>query len=136
MESLQVKQFMIGKKISFTKEMILETAVDRLLASDLIGGPVVDQEGHVIGWLSEQDCLAKIIEANYYSEHAALVGDVMSRVPVTVSCNLSIVDIAQKLINEKPKMYPVLDDDNRYIGLITRKAILGAMNNQVSKKFK
>jgi len=134
MDILQVKQFMTGKMLSFTKDMILETAVDKLLKSDLLGGPVIDTEGRVIGWLSEQDCLAKIIEANYYSEHAALVGDVMSSMPLSVSNTLSIVDIAQKMIREKPKMYPVIDEDNRYVGLITRKAILGAMNQYVSRQ--
>jgi len=134
MDILQVKQFMTGKMLSFTEDMILETAVDKLLKSDLLGGPVVDQEGRVIGWLSEQDCLANIIEANYYSEHAALVGDVMSSMPISVSSSLSIVDIAQKMIREKPKMYPVIDEDNRYVGLITRKAILGAMNQYVSRQ--
>ena len=76
MDILQVKQFMTGKILSFSEDMSLETAVDKLLKSDLIGGPVVNEEGLVIGWLSEQDCLAKMIEGNYYSEHAALVGDV------------------------------------------------------------
>jgi len=130
MEVLQVKQFMTGKVLSFTKDMILEAAVDKLLTSDLLGGPVIDQQGQVIGWLSEQDCLAKIIEGNYYSEHAALVEDVMSDTPLSVSNHMSIVDIAQKLLHDKPKMYPVIDEDNRYIGLITRKAILRAMSQR------
>jgi len=130
MEVLQVKQFMTGKVLSFTKDMILEAAVDKLLTSDLLGGPVIDQQGQVIGWLSEQDCLAKIIEGNYYSEHAALVEDVMSDTPLSVSSHMSIVDIAQKLLHDKPKMYPVIDEDNQYIGLITRKAILAAMSQR------
>lgn len=129
--NLRVKQFMIGKSIAFTKEMNLQTAVEILLASNLIGGPVVDELGHVVGWLSEQDCMAKLMEASYYSDHSALVEDVMSDKPVSVSSSLSIVDLAQKMIHEKPKMYPVLDKDNVYIGLITRKLVLGAMNTQL-----
>ena len=131
LENLQVKQFMTGKNIAFTKEMNLQTAVEKLLASNLIGGPVVNESGHVVGWLSEQDCLAKIIEASYYSDHSALVEDVMSDSPLSIPSTLSIVDLAQKMINEKPKMYPVLDEDNIYVGLITRKMVLGAMKTQL-----
>lgn len=131
MDNLQVKQFMVGKSIYFTLQMPLDIAVEKLLASNLIGGPVVDDLGHVIGWLSEQDCLAKLLEASYYCEQAALVEDVMSKSPMTVLGHLSIVDLAQKMLNEKPKMYPVLDAENRYIGLITRKAVLAAMNHQL-----
>ena len=131
LENLQVKQFMTGKSIAFTKEMNLQTAVEKLLASNLIGGPVVNESGHVVGWLSEQDCLAKIIEASYYSDHSALVEDVMSDSPLSIPSTLSIVDLAQKMIHEKPKMYPVLDEDNIYVGLITRKMVLGAMKTQL-----
>lgn len=130
MDNLQVKQFMVGKSIYFTQRMPLDMAVEKLLLSNLIGGPVLNDMGHVIGWLSEQDCLAKILEASYYCEQSALVEDVMSKMPLTVSEHLSIVDLAQKMLNEKPKMYPVLDAENRYIGLITRKAVLAAMNRQ------
>ena len=131
LENLQVKQFMTGKNIAFTKEMNLQTAVEKLLASNLIGGPVVNESGHVVGWLSEQDCLAKIIEASYYSDHSALVEDVMSDSPLSIPSTLSIVDLAQKMIHEKPKMYPVLDEDNIYVGLITRKMVLGAIKTQL-----
>ena len=131
LENLQVKQFMTGKNIAFTKEMNLQTAVEKLLASNLIGGPVVNESGHVVGWLSEQDCLAKIIEASYYSDHSALVEDVMSDSPLSIPSTLSIVDLAQKMIHEKPKMYPVLDEDDIYVGLITRKMVLGAIKTQL-----
>ncbi|MEL0659868.1 CBS domain-containing protein [Psychromonas arctica] len=131
LKNLQVKQFMSGKSIAFTKEMNLQTAVEKLLSSNLIGGPVINSEGHVVGWLSEQDCLAKIIEASYYSDHSALVEDVMSDSPLSIPSTLSIVDLAQKMIHEKPKMYPVLDEDNVYVGLITRKMVLGAMKTQL-----
>jgi predicted transcriptional regulator len=131
LKNLRVKQFMTGKTIAFSKEMNLQTAVDKLLASPLIGGPVVDDAGHVVGWLSEQDCLAKIMEASYYSDHSALVEDVMSAMPLSISASLSIVDLAQKMINEKPKMYPVLDENDVYIGLITRKSVLAAMRTQL-----
>ncbi len=131
LDNLQVKKFMSGKTIAFTKEMNLQTAVDKLLASNLIGGPVVNSEGHVVGWLSEQDCLAKLIEASYYSDHSALVEDVMSGAPLSIPSTLSIVDLAQKMINEKPKMYPVLDEDKVYVGLITRKMVLGAIKTQL-----
>ena len=131
LKNLQVKQFMSGKSIAFTKDMNLQTAVEKLLGSNLIGGPVVNSEGHVVGWLSEQDCLAKIIEASYYSDHSALVEDVMSDSPLSIPSTLSIVDLAQKMIHEKPKMYPVLDEDNVYVGLITRKMVLGAMKTQL-----
>jgi len=133
MKNLQVKQFMTGKSIAFTREMNLEAAVNKLLVSNLIGGPVVDELGHVVGWLSEQDCLAKLIEASYYHEHSALVEDVMSAAPLSIPSSLSILDLAQKMIHEKPKMYPVLDDQLIYVGLITRKIVLGAIKSQLEQ---
>ncbi|MDA7746534.1 CBS domain-containing protein [Psychromonas sp.] len=132
-ENLQVKQFMSGKSISFTADMNLETAVEKLLASQLIGGPVIDESGYIIGWLSEQDCLGKIIAASYYSEHIALVEDVMSP-PIVICSNLSIMDLAQKMVHEKPKIYPVHDEEDKYVGLITRKSVLRAMNTQLQKR--
>jgi predicted transcriptional regulator len=133
MNNLQVSEYMIGKSLSFKKEMTIESAVEILLASKQIGGPVIDTAGRVVGWLSEQDCLAKMIEASYYCELVALVEDVMSKKAVTVKKEMSIVDLAQLMLKTAPKIYPVVDNEDHYIGLISRKNVLGAMSKQIAK---
>lgn len=123
---------MSGKSLSFRKEMTLQTAVEILLTSNQIGGPVIDGAGRVIGWLSEQDCLAKMLEASYYCELVALVEDVMVNEAVTVKGDMSIVDLAQLMIKTAPKIYPVIDAEDHYIGLISRKNVLAGMTKQIS----
>lgn len=131
MDNLAVTHYMIGKSLSFKKDMILQTAVEILLKNPQIGGPVIDDAGRVIGWLSEQDCLAKMLEASYHCELVALVEDVMTDKAVTVKKEMSIVDVAQLMMKSAPKIYPVIDDDGYYIGLISRKTVLAAMTKQV-----
>lgn len=130
MENLQILHCMSGKSIFFKKEMPIETAVSKLLASKEIGGPVLDDRGHVIGWLSEQDCLSKMLAASYYCELVALVEDVMVNTPLTVKATMSIIDLAQLMLSAKPKIYPVIDENNKFIGLISRKDVLAGMSKQ------
>jgi len=132
MKSLEVSHYMIAKSIAFKKDMAIQTAVQILLESEQIGGPVVDGGGRVVGWLSEQDCLAKMLEASYYHESAALVEDVMVNKAVTVKKEMSIIDIAQLMLRTAPKIYPVVDDEDHYIGLISRKKVLAGMSKQVN----
>ena len=131
MKNLEVAHFMTGKSISFKKKMTVEQAVEKLLKSQYIGGPVVDDSGRVIGWLSEQDCLAKMLADSYFCELGALVEDIMTKAGVTVRPDMSIVDLAQQMLTAKPKIYPVVDDKNTFIGLITRKDVLAAINKQL-----
>ena len=112
MNNLEVSHFMTGKSIYFKKEMTIETAVEKLLKNEHLGGPVIDDIGRVIGWLSEQDCLAKMIEASYYCELAALVEDVMVNKAVTVPASMSIFDLAQQMLISSPKIYPVVDGES------------------------
>lgn len=132
MNNLAVSHYMIGKSLSFKKDMAIQTAVEILLQNDQIGGPVIDAAGRVIGWLSEQDCLAKMLEASYHCELVALVEDAMVSPAVCIKKEMSVVDVAQLMISAKPKIYPVVDSGDHYIGLISRKKILGAMNKQIA----
>lgn len=132
MNNLQVSHYMSGKSLSFKQHMTIETAVEILLKSHEIGGPVIDDRGRVIGWLSEQDCLSKMLEASYYCEVVALVEDVMAKEAVTVNDQMSIVDLAQLMLKTQPKIYAVVDAENHYIGLISRKRVLLGMTKQIA----
>ncbi|WP_094751872.1 CBS domain-containing protein [Psychromonas sp. CD1] len=131
MTNLQIKEYMIGKSLSFKKEMTIANAVEILLSNPQFGGPVLDDVGHVIGWLSEQDCLAKMLEASYHCELVALVEDVMFKDVLILKSDMNVVDLAQIMLQNKPKMYPIVDENNLYIGLISRKHVLRAITRQL-----
>ena len=97
--------------------------VKTLLHNHVTGLPVVDDHRKVIGFVSEQDCIHALLVSNYHHEGDPIVDDVMFRNPVTISPEMSVVDLAQNLGAGKPKVYPVVDHD-RLIGIVTRTAIL------------
>lgn len=104
----------------------LTKVVKVLLANHVSGLPVVDAHRHVVGFISEQDCIHALLVSNYHSEGDPKVDEVMFREPLTVSAEESLVDLAQKLGAGKPKVYPVVDH-GRLIGIVTRTAILAEL---------
>ncbi|MDN7124214.1 CBS domain-containing protein [Pseudidiomarina terrestris] len=130
MQSMKVVEFMNRNPAVFTADMPIEAVVERLLKSRQRGGPVVDDERRVIGFISEQDCLAAMLRDTYHKEQSANVSDCMfSGEVLCVFAGDSITDVAQRMDLRKPKIYPVLDDDNRQlVGLITRTDVLAAID--------
>ena len=128
MESLNVSDHMNQRPVTFNRDMTVAEAVERLLQSRQTGGPVVDEQNKVIGFLSEQDCLVRMIESSYYREQVALVKDVMRTEVISIKPYLSVLELAQRMMNEKPKVYPIVDDDGFLLGTINRSALLNAVD--------
>ncbi|PHR64168.1 CBS domain-containing protein [Pseudidiomarina marina] len=129
MHSLKVVDYMNRHPVSFSPEMSIEAAVSVLLQSNQRGGPVVDAQHKLVGFLSEQDCLATMLRDTYHNEQSATVGDCMYRGDVvTVDADSSITDLAQQMTANKPKMYPVVDTERQLIGVITRTDVLRAID--------
>ncbi|MBY6062972.1 CBS domain-containing protein [Pseudidiomarina sediminum] len=131
MQSMKVSVFMNRRPVVFTEQLPVEAAVERLLQSRQRGGPVVDAAQRVIGFLSEQDCLAAMLRGTYHNEMSATVGDCMYHGDVlTVFADDSIADVAQRMDANKPKVYPVLDDETKQlVGVITRTDVLAAIDS-------
>lgn len=104
----------------------LTKVVKTLLNNHVTGLPVVDENRQVLGFVSEQDCIHALLVSSYHCEGDPIVDDVMFRKPVTISPEMSVVDLAQNLGAGKPKVYPVVDH-GKLIGIVTRTAILAEL---------
>ncbi|EPF2927549.1 CBS domain-containing protein [Vibrio navarrensis] len=135
MKSLKVKDYMTLQAVTFTVDMSLSAALNKVMKSLVMGGPVINEKEEVIGFLSEQDLLDKLVKASYYCQDAHTVGECMHVDVLSVSPEMSIIELAGMMKVGKPKMYPVVDK-NRLVGVITRRDVLKAIGNSLTDCFK
>ena len=108
--------------------------------SRISGLPVVDDEGHVIGVVSEADLAYKVEYrlADYvlprgprHDEREALrkaaavtAVELMSSPPITVDLDTPVGAIARILDRAQINRVPVVDDDDRLMGIVSRHDLL------------
>ena|SRR5690606_25248333 len=126
MHSILVRDYMQTTPLSFHSDTNLLQVVNQLLAAKATGAPVIDADKRVIGFISEQDCIKEILQGAFYCEEPPVVSTVMSTEVLSFAPDASIVEVAQVMINKRPKNYPVVSD-GKLVGLITRQDVLGAL---------
>ncbi|MFC4656497.1 MULTISPECIES: CBS domain-containing protein [Rheinheimera] len=136
MDLLKVADHMNRHPATFNREMSVEEAVNKLIIAEQLGGPVVDAQKKVIGFISEQDCLARMLSDTYHLAQSATVGDVMRADVLTVKSYDGIVDLAQTMLQAKPKIYPVVDDNGLLLGVISRSDVLRAIDLELHAHYK
>jgi len=140
--SVAVADTMTPKVVAVGKGDDISTAV-RLLSENRISGlPVVDDDGLVIGVVSEADILgAAGMESGFTFKDiirkllgeplaghrkGAKVGDIMSAPAITISGGADIGEVAKILSERRIKRLPVVDNDGRLVGIISRADIVKA----------
>ncbi len=96
MESLKVKDYMTLQAVTFTPDMSLSAALDKVLDSRYLGGPVINEQKEVIGFLSGQDLLDKLIKVSYYCQDTHIVSDCMHSEVLSVTSETSIIELADR----------------------------------------
>lgn len=135
MESLKVRDYMTLQAVTFTPSMSLSAALEKVMNSNYLGGPVIDESKKVIGFLSGQDLLDKLIKVSYYCQDTHIVSDCMSKEVLSVTPETSIIELADMMKVGKPKVYPVIDN-GRLVGIITRRDVLRAIGKTINDCFK
>ena len=136
MESLKVIDHMNRRTVRLTQDMPVAQAVEALLLGKQTGAPVVDSNNQLVGFLSEQDCLSRMITSSYYREQVSRVKDLMVSPALSVKGYDSILELAQTMLKEKPKVYPVVDDNGEVLGSINRSQVLNAIDMQLRDAYK
>ena len=132
MDSIKVSDCMSESFVTFSPDMGVVEAAIKLVEHDLLGGPVVDEHGCLVGWISEQDCIGVVAQVVYYEDRVALVKETMTPQVSSVATNASALDLAEDMKNHKRKMYPVVDQNNKVIGVISRRNILRKICDVIS----
>ncbi len=104
----------------------IREAVDSLLKAGVLGAPVVNEQQQVVGFVSEHDCMKDMLNGSFSYRAPDKVTSVMFNDPVTVPPDTSIIEMAETMMSDKPKNYPVVNN-GRLVGLISRKHVLQAL---------
>ena len=127
-------------------------AIDRLAKTDKGAIPVVDEDRRVVGIVSESDLILGDEEADLHLPHyvnimggvvfvgsmkgfeerlnkafATKVSELMTADPVVASVDDDAEAVARKIAEQHHNHLPVVDDDGRLAGLVTRADALAAL---------
>ncbi len=126
MHSILVSDFMDHDPHAIKASTSIKDAVSLMLKEKIIGLPVVDDNNKLVGYVSEQDCVKDMLNDAFYSEEPGAVATVMKTEVISVAPDTSIVELAQTIMTNRPKNYPVVQT-GKLVGLISRSDVLRAL---------
>jgi CBS domain-containing protein len=121
-----VKDYMTKRVVTLLPEMELLRAAHILIRNDISGAPVLNEQGQLVGILTERDCMRVAMQADYYGVPGGLVKDHMSENPQSVDPGESILKLAGLFLNGRFHRYPVLNN-SKLVGVISRRDVMRAM---------
>lgn len=122
-----VKDYMRPLAVTFSPRSRVEEVVEGLLQHRVTGAPVIDDQQKLVGFVSEQDCIKEMLNDSYYGQDHQLAEDVMRTNVLFATPDTDIMQLAEKMLQERPKLYPVCDD-GKLVGLITRSDVLRCLS--------
>ena len=132
MDSIKIIDYMDKRPVLLKANMSIAVSVEKLLTSNRPGAPVIGDKGELVGFLSQQDCLAVMLKSSYHCDLTSTVKDCMRTEVLSVGPQDSMLQLAEQMTGEKPKIYPVVDQ-GKVVGAITRQDVLKAMNTYMQQ---
>ena len=129
MDSLTVADIMARSEATLDPESDIYAAMERLLKRRLTGAPVVDDEGTLLGMLTERDCLKVMVDGALDGLPRGKVSDYMSSPAESITPTASLYDVAQVFLTRSYRKLPVVDRDGRVIGQVSRRDMLVAIES-------
>jgi CBS domain-containing protein len=123
MKDLKAKDIMTRPVVSARKNASARDIAMQVLSGLYSGMPVTDEDGKVIGVVTEFDLLGQVCEGRELVKLTA--GDVMTKNPITVDVDTSLNDLLKSMMENNIVRIPVTEE-GRLVGIIARCDILRA----------
>ena len=121
MKDMKAKDIMTRPVVSARKNASARDITLHILSGLYSGMPVTDDNGKVIGVVTEFDLLTQVREGKELEKLTA--EDVMKKDPITVDINTSLTGVLNTMLENNIIRIPVTSDDG-LVGLIARCDIL------------
>lgn len=112
--STYIREVMTRKVVSVPVKTPVGEIAALLNQSHVPSAPVVDDDGHVLGMVSEVDLIRR---------PGATAGEVMSSRVISVTEDMELAEVKQLFVNQRLRSVPVLAD-GRLVGIVTRADLL------------
>lgn len=147
-----VADIMDREPVSVSPDDDVKSVIEVLQTHDLPGVPVVDGERKVVGIITDSDLVISDEEADFHLPHyvnimggivflestkhfeerakkayAADAADMMTADPFTVGPDEPAEHAARTISERKHNRLPVVDDEGRLVGVVTRVDVLAAL---------
>ena len=96
-----IKEFMAKQLITFQSDTPIETAMESFLENKISGAPVLDDQGNLVGVLSEKDCMKTLFESSYYNNLGGFVREYMSTDLKTINIHDTLSNVADEFIKSR-----------------------------------
>jgi len=140
-----VKDIMTTHVVSVTKDASFRTMAAALRDHRVSAFPVLDDDGKVIGVVSEADMLAKaaldsepqgmpgmitgiLRRREQEKARGTTAGDLMTSPPITISPDDTLERAARLMYTRKVKRLPVVDEGGHLVGIIGRADLLASFD--------
>jgi len=151
MEEKQVKDVMAKKVICVSKDTTVGKLSEILLKNNITGAPVIDKNGILEGMVTDADIITEDIEPvfplyfdplivsyafieNFEKYKKTIddylnlkVEDIMTRRIRTVKKDTPVSDAVKIMVKHRVNRIPVVDENNKVIGIVARADILRSM---------
>ena len=113
---------------TLSPEVDVYEAVDFLVKHGISGAPVVDDQGKLVGVLTEKDCLTLLAKGANNLPPSGRVEDFMTREVHTIPPRMDIHFAAGVFLAKPYRRFPVVEGE-RLVGIISRRDVLKAIQS-------
>lgn len=120
-----VEDYMSRKLVTFYPDQSILEVMELFAKHHISGGPVLDDNGFLVGIISEADCMKQISESRYFNQPILdkSVERYMSDKVETIPHDVSIFDAAAQFHKNNRRRLPVLKN-GLLVGQISRKDVV------------
>jgi len=150
MAELLAKDIMTKKVITISKDATVVELAKLLIKHKISGVPIVDEKEELVGIVTEADIIVKVSSLPFpisfsfafldsYDSYTkstkeymeTRVEEIMSKNIKTAKENMPLGKVVNIMINNNINRIPILDDNNKLSGIITRADIMKSMIKKI-----